>query len=466
MSHYFDNKIIIVGTGPAALTCAYKLLLNNVRPIIIDSASVPGGFMRNITYKEYNIDIGRKEMYTRINQVNKLWESLLKNDYKKYDYRVGVLYKGNILEMNSSYLGIKRGMSNKTFLKGIFSFFKSKWKYRHPKNLQEFIYKKHGKLFTKMFQQGFWERFQGRLWNNVPMANVRKIHKAKFPFAYFIRKFIFDQFDDKNSQEFWRHPSKGCEQIIHKLVEEIFRLKGKISYETKIVDIHQKENSIISMDLSIDGEIVTIHPKMVISSISIENLYRMIFKDKSGLIKNIHSAQRGDILVYIFINGQINFDNTWVNVTCPNLKIGRITDFSKFNGEMVPNGKSCLCIEFFLNSDSEMFDLHDDEIIQIAIRESNTAKIFDKNDIEHTIVLKFKNANAAGTWEDFIHDPQKLKIHKTLIKMENLFNINRVGADRATHAGIVAANSIITNDKVTFEKLTDPTKIDPWIRDS
>ena len=108
----FNNKILIIGTGPGALSCAYKLYENGYRPIIIESGQLPGGFMRNVCFENYKVDLGRKELYTRLKEVNSLWERILKEDYIEYDYRIGVLYDGKILEKNSSYLGFKRGMDN------------------------------------------------------------------------------------------------------------------------------------------------------------------------------------------------------------------------------------------------------------------------------------------------------------------------------------------------------------------
>ena len=53
----FNNKILIIGTGPGALSCAYKLYENGYRPIIIESGQLPGGFMRNVCFENYKVDL-------------------------------------------------------------------------------------------------------------------------------------------------------------------------------------------------------------------------------------------------------------------------------------------------------------------------------------------------------------------------------------------------------------------------
>jgi len=35
--------------------------------------------------------------------------------------------------------------------------------------------------------------------------------------------------------------------------------------------------------------------------------------------------------------------HAWLNITCPKTKMGRITNYAALNGDMVPDGKTCLC---------------------------------------------------------------------------------------------------------------------------
>ena len=155
MAHPFDGKIIIIGTGPGALSCAYQLLLKNIKPVVIDNSTLPGGFMRNVQYKDFNVDLGRKELYSRIPDVDKFWETLLGDEYIEYDYRVGILNKGRILEKSNKHLGFKRGLSLSEFILCIFDYLVCKWRFKKPDNYRDFKYNTQGMLITQIFGQGF-----------------------------------------------------------------------------------------------------------------------------------------------------------------------------------------------------------------------------------------------------------------------------------------------------------------------
>jgi hypothetical protein len=43
-----------------------------------------------------------------------------------------------------------------------------------------------------------------------------------------------------------------------------------------------------------------------------------------------------------------------------------------------------------------------------------------------------------------------------------LYQINRTGADKSSYAGIIAAKSIVENNRTEFDELTKPDVVSPW----
>ena len=400
-----------------------------------------------------------KELYSRIPDVDKFWETLLGDEYIEYDYRVGILNKGRILEKSNKHLGFKRGLSLSEFILCIFDYLVCKWRFKKPDNYRDFKYNTQGMLITQIFGQGFYERFTGRKWADI---TLRKEQKQKKSFIYSLLKLFFGFGDEKSSQLKWKHPAKGSGQIISKLVENIKSLKGEVLYNVEIKNIDVKDDKVISLECKIDNKMQKIFPKIIVSSIPLEVLYNITFKHIPYKKEENISARRGTILVYLFLNIETKIENTWINVSCPSLSIGRITNYIRFNGKMVPKGKSCFCVEYFLNSDDDFFDYSEDEILEKTYIECLSIDLFNKKDLDHFLVLKLKNANAAVSWEDFINDPVKVKLYEDLKEIKNLYNINRAGTDCATHAGLLASESIISGDKDKFELLTNPGVLDPW----
>ena len=73
-----EEKVIIVGAGPAGLTAAYQLIKNSkYKPIIIEKEDFIGGLSRTFNYKGNRIDIGGHRFFSKSKIVNGIWQELL-----------------------------------------------------------------------------------------------------------------------------------------------------------------------------------------------------------------------------------------------------------------------------------------------------------------------------------------------------------------------------------------------------
>lgn len=457
------RQVVLLGAGPSSLAAAYVLLKNGIKPIIIEKGKIPGGLMINIIHEDFSVDLGRKELYTRIPSVNDLWVELLGDDYKQYDYRIGLLYKNKVLEKTSKYKGFKRGLSWSQFIICLFDFAISIFRFINPQNYEEYMYKIRGKKFTLIFSQTFFERFQGRFWKDLPIPTDGKEKRQDTNFINSLLKFFSDKNDEKSNQELWRHPSKGAGQITKELEKRILDLKGEILYETNVDEIKVVDGKVTEIIVSNSNGKQVLNPEIVISSIPLEFAAKLFIQNFRKQPDSKTSLNRGTLLIYLFINEPTRMEQTWINVSDPDLQIGRITNYAGFGGTMVPEGKACLCIEYFLFSDDPLFKLSDDQILAKTLNQIKGVRLFDEDKIEKSKVLRFPNANAAVSWTDYLSEPYKVELFNSIKGISNVYNVNRAGTDRATHAGISSAEAILAgNKKEWFEMVTNPMLKEPW----
>ena len=73
------KKIVIIGAGPAGLSCAYEILktTKEIEVTIIEENKEVGGISKTVNYKENRIDIGGHRFFTKNEEVKKLWFDLL-----------------------------------------------------------------------------------------------------------------------------------------------------------------------------------------------------------------------------------------------------------------------------------------------------------------------------------------------------------------------------------------------------
>ena len=73
------KNVVIIGAGPAGLTCAYSLLKESkeIKPIIIEESEFIGGISRTEKYKDNRIDIGGHRFFSKDKRVMDLWQEVL-----------------------------------------------------------------------------------------------------------------------------------------------------------------------------------------------------------------------------------------------------------------------------------------------------------------------------------------------------------------------------------------------------
>jgi protoporphyrinogen oxidase len=456
---------LIIGAGPAGLAAAYTLLKAGQPVVLLEPGKSCGGFMKNLRRGEFNVDLGRKELYTRISQVKALWTEVLEGDFKAYDYRVGMLYGGYVLEKSSAYRGFRRGMPLSMFISCAFDFLLSIGKPGQPANFEEFSYKTRGRLFCRIFSQGFYERFNGYKWSDLPAPAKKNEVAGRKDQGIFrsLLKFFLDKGDERTGEETWQHPVNGSGQITEALEKKIRSLGAEIHLECAIQSIETEGKRLRRVSVLKNGMEMCFEPGVVISSLPLET-HGALLLGRPPLSKGqaTTSFNRGTLLVYLFLEEPPQFPHVWLNVSSPDMNIGRITSYANFGGRMVPPGKTCLCIEFFLPSDHFLFSTEDEQVKALALRECSPYHLFNPDKIFDSLVLKFPGADAAVSWDDYLKDPARGVLFQQIRQFSNLYNVNRPGTDRATHAGLSAAKCALENQKDKFEFWTNPLLERPW----
>jgi hypothetical protein len=164
------------------------------------------------------------------------------------------------------------------------------------------------------------------------------------------------------------------------------------------------------------------------------------------------------VLVYLFLDEPPRFPHAWLNVTSPETRIGRITNYSGFNGDMVPAGKTCLCCEFYCFGPDPLLELENKEIAQMALDDCAASGLIDPVQCFHQWVLRFPGADASQNRDNWM-SPSRLKLLAELEQFKNLYYVNRTETDIATLAGMEAAEAILTGDRAHFDRRVDPAEL-------
>jgi protoporphyrinogen oxidase len=415
--------------------------------------------MRSIRHGDFVVDLGRKELYSRIGDVDTFWNGLLGCDYRSYDHRVGSLYRGRILEMSGAYRGPKRGMPLASFVAGAMDLGRA-WLasgFRKARTYEEYWHQRAGRRFAEALAQGYWEKFRGQRWSDMPVPEVHAEGQSahSYSFSAIAHGVKLAARGGPAGQRRWRHPAKGTGQICSAMVERLRQAGIGINYGSDVIAMRRDDHSVTAVTVRTASGLKYYRPRAVISSQQVEDLASLL----RGLDTDTACRMRSRtvVLVYLFIEEKPRFPHAWLEVNDVTLSCGRITNYAAFNGEMVPPGRTALCLEFFLDSDDPALIRSDEEWTQTAVGECTDAALIDPDKISDAFVMRLDRCNAAASWRE-AQETNRLRIFEQIRHFRNLYYTSRPGTDWATYAGLTAADAIISEDRPRFDRLTDPTR--------
>ena len=88
------NNILIIGAGPAGLTCGYQISKSKKYNCkIVEITNEVGGMARSINIFDRIVDIGPHRFFSNDTRINKLWLEVIGDEYKMVNRLTRIYYK-------------------------------------------------------------------------------------------------------------------------------------------------------------------------------------------------------------------------------------------------------------------------------------------------------------------------------------------------------------------------------------
>jgi protoporphyrinogen oxidase len=492
------QKVVIIGAGPAGLSTAYELLKNDnkkYKVILLEKEKQVGGISKTINYKGNRMDLGGHRFFSKDEKVNEFWQDMLRvqgkpsyddkvleREYKVEDggpdpekedkvmlirHRISRIYylkKFFDYPVKIKYSTFKN-MGLKRTVKSMFSYSKSIVVKKDESSLENFYINRFGKSLYSMF----FEKYTEKLWGRHPrdISSDWGAQRVKGLSIIGVLKDALKIGKKKETSliEEYYYPKYGPGQLWETTLDKIIKLGGEIKYESKVVEIKTKNNSISSLIIDEKGKRKEIDGDIFISSMPIKDLIDDIDGKVPKNIKEIATnlPYRSFVTIGLLLKKLKLENNTnirtindivpdcWIYVQEPEVKLGRIQIFNNWSPYLVSNKDKDVWIglEYFCDENDSFWNMTDEETSNFAIQELIKMNVIDKEDVLDYHVERVEKAYPAyfDTYKDID------KVIDYLNKYDNLYCIGRNGQHRYNNmdhsmiTGFETANNIINNVK-------------------
>lgn len=450
------KTVIIIGAGPAGLTAAYALCKAGISPAVLEKDQAVGGISRTVNYKGYYFDIGGHRFFTKVAAVEDIWREVLGENLLRRKRLSRIYYNKKLffypLRPLNALLGL--GLWNSILIAASYLVARLRPS-KHEETFEQWVSNRFGKRLYEIFFKTYTEKVWGISCNEISAEWAAQRVKGLSLITALKNSIIGNQ----------NH--KGKKKMIKTLIDEFDYPKyGPGMMWQAMVDIIQSHGSQVCVGKEVEGirwsgsriEAIEVRgngqPELICGSdfISSMPIREALQKFKPEIPKEVLDAAndlkyRDFLTVALIVDKPNLFPDTWLYIHDPDVKVGRIQNFKNWSPFMVPDpDKTCLGLEYFCFEGDSLWNMPDDELIEIGRRELETLGLAIGNEVEDGTVVRMPKAYP-------IYDSTYRKsldtVRQFLKRFDNLQPVGRNGMhkynnqDHSMLTGLLSAENIL-----------------------
>jgi protoporphyrinogen oxidase len=375
-----ETTVAVIGAGPAGLTAAYLLSKNKV-PVTVFEADPEyvGGISRTVKYKGFHFDIGGHRFFSKSKEVEDFWTEILPDDMLQRPRSSRIYYRGQFFAypLKGAEALIKLGPVEAAMC--VASYAKARaFPNPNPRNLEEWVTNQFGSRLYGIFFKTYTEKVWGMPCTEISADWAAQRIKGLSLSTAIKNALIPDK--PKNNKDViktlidsFRYPRKGPGMLWEECTKKTRALGGRVEMGEKVVgcawDAAGKKWTVRTEK---EGRIKETRAAHVISSAPLRELAQSIepkMSDKA--LKSAASLKYRDFITVVLILKDRNlFDDNWIYIHDPSVKVGRIQNFKSWSPEMIPEpDKCCYGLEYFCFEGDGLWTSPDEKLIDLAKRE-------------------------------------------------------------------------------------------------
>jgi protoporphyrinogen oxidase len=400
--------VAIIGGGPAGLTAAYCLSKKKLPAIVLEAdPEYLGGISRTVTYKGYSFDIGGHRFFSKAKEVEDFWTEILPDDMLTRPRSSRIYYNGQFFSYPLRGLEALRKLGVAEAVHCVASYAAAKASpNKTPKNYEEWVTNEFGARLFEIFFKTYTEKVWGMKCHEISADWAAQRIKG-LSLSSAIKNALFPNRNSERSEviktliDSFRYPRKGPGMLWEACGRKIIAMGGEIEMATRVTslvyDAGAKEWTIGSARK--DGALRTTKAGSVISSMPMRQLARALCaEDKDNAVpslspKALKAADalryRDFITVVLMMKDRNLFQDNWIYIHDPKVKVGRVQNFKSWSPEMVPSSDmACFGLEYFCFEGDGLWTQSDEALIELATREMEAIGLASRGDVTDGYVVR------------------------------------------------------------------------------
>jgi protoporphyrinogen oxidase len=400
MSTHAD--VFVIGAGPAGLTAAYCLAKENPSVIVIEKDPVyVGGISRTVEYKDFKFDIGGHRFFSKSKEVVDLWQEILPDDFIARPRLSRIYYGGKYYSYPLSAFEALANLGLFTSAACMLSFAYAKARpIKNAANFHQWVRNQFGEKLFSIFFKTYTEKVWGMACDEISADwAAQRIKGLDLGVAVMnaLKRAILPRRAPKAGGpvvksliESFQYPRRGPGMMWEAAARKIQKRGAKVLKGRELQQLsYDHARKLWSIEVSLgSGGTESYTANHVISSAPVRELVAKITPTPISLLHARALRYRDFLTVALMVRKGDLFPDNWIYIHDPSVKVGRVQNFRSWSPEMVPEGMSCLGLEYFCFEGDGLWNAPDDELVALAKQEIAKIGLIAESDVMDACVVR------------------------------------------------------------------------------
>ena len=380
-------SVVCIGAGPAGLTAGYLLSKTGAGVTVLEADPVyVGGISRTATYKNFAFDIGGHRFFSKSQEVEQLWDELLGDDFLERPRKSRIYYRGKLFDYPLRAFDALSKLGIVEAARCVLSYARVRIAPAgEPRNFQEWVTAKFGRRLFEIFFRTYTEKVWG-----MPCTEISADWAAQRIKGLSLSKAIWHSLlPQKSGQpreatiktliDSFRYPRRGPGMLWEAAAAKIAANGGSVHLGETVVGVaRQPAGGWQVTSQAADGSRRSFACDHVISSMPMKALSGALSPPVPAPVAEAAAAlrYRDYLVVALILKDRHLFDDNWIYIHDPEVKVGRIQNFKSWSPEMVPDPSlNCYGLEYFCfegdglwtSTDADLLALAQAELIKLGL---------------------------------------------------------------------------------------------------
>ena len=374
-------RIVIIGAGPAGLTAAYRLCQQGNNPVVLESdPDRVGGLSRTVTHNGYHFDIGGHRFFSKSEEIEDLWTELLGDDMLWRDRKSRILWRGRFFAYPLRPMQALAALGPLTAAACALSYLRERLRpRREQKSFEDVITYMFGRRLYSIFFKEYTEKVWGMSCREISADWARQRVKGLSVRSALSNALWLGRRPAASGKEVvktlitgFRYPRQGPGMLWQECARRVGEMGGAVRLGRRVVGLRLESGRWEVRHEGRGGNEEVTEADQVVCSAALADVLKILEPaPPDEALRAAASLKYRDFLtVALVVRGDGSFDDNWIYIQDPEVKVGRIQNFRAWSPEMVPDADtSCYGLEYFCWEGDELWCLGDEELVDLAGRE-------------------------------------------------------------------------------------------------